>query len=459
MLGLAALLAVPTVSRAQAPQPVAAPVAHAGDVAAVEPAPAPEPAVARDASPPPREVQLRGYLLSRSQLFPTNTHAVLYPMLEVEKYQGFFEANLDATVKGARYAVRVDTSALYRVSPAGCRADSDAPACLVINELYATYDVVPDRLVIVAGRHRTSWGSALAAHPVEPMNPAPDPTDPTFQRLGAWGALAELSGSDYVATAGWFPEVEHAAIGTPRAIHAGLAGGRAAWRPQGFELGGVGFVDLATGDPQLGATGSLVVGDSPLELHGEALVHKRRALKTGTLEQGSCPIHSLGIPHRARWDATAVVGARWDRGDGAMINLEYLHSADGMEGDDFRAVLATADLLSEMCPNGRLEVADSAENGRPQQLSSTFLRRHYAALSAVKPTLGDDGVLANLGATASVFTGLDDLSGVASARLIYTLRDTTLIRLGGLVRFGRERTQYGILPFYGMTLLDVQTMF
>ena len=405
------------------------------------------------------DVQARGYLLARSQLFPPDTHAVLYPMLEVQELQGFLEGNVDLTWKGDRYAVRSDTSALVRISPSGCRAGSKLPGCLVINELYLTYDVVPDHLVVIAGRHRPSWGTALSYHPVEPMNPQPDPTDPTFQRLGAWTAMVELSGEAYVATAGWFPSVTHAALGTPAGLGPGVVGGRYAWRPAGFDVSGIAFVDLVTGLPQLGTAGSTVLGESAFEVHGEALVHQRRELKTGTLQPSACRIRSLGIPHREVWDATAIVGARWDAGGGALVNLEYLHNGDGMVSADFNAVLNTADLLSEMCPEVRLEATDASENGRPQQLSSTLLRRSYGVLSAVKPTFADEGLLSHVGATATVFAGLDDASGVASARVVYTAQDTVIVRVGGLARVGGDRTQYGILPFRGMLLADVQAVF
>lgn len=406
-----------------------------------------------------REVTRRGYFLSRFQLLPPETDVVLYPMLEVEEFQGFVEGNLDLKISDDRYSVRSDTSLLYRASPARCRSDSNLPGCLVINELYASIDVVADRLTLLAGRQRPSWGSALSFHPVEPMNPAPDPTDPTFQRLGAWTTALELSSDEHVATAAWFPNVSHSALGTPAGLDAGLLGARYAYRPEGLDVSAIFFWDLENRLPQAGLSASTVLGESSFEVHGEALVHQRRKIETGTLKQGSCPISSLGIPHREEWDFTGIFGTRWDRGDGTLVNLEYMHNGDGMIEDDFDAVLETADLLTAMCPDGRLEPSDAAEDGRPQQLSSTFLRRNYAILSAVKPTFGDEGRLANLGAMATVLVGLDDMSGVVSARGVYTIEQMTLVRLGGLATFGRDRTQYGILPFHGIILLDLQTLF
>jgi hypothetical protein len=402
----------------------------------------------------------RGYLLSRFQMYPADTGAVLYPALAVDKFQSFLEGNADLTLRGERFALRSDVSALYRVSPSGCRAGTDLPGCLVINELYATLDVVANHLAVLVGRHRVAWGSALSFHPVEPMNPAPDPTDPSYQRLGAWTAMLELHADDFVVTGAWFPQVTHSAAGTPDHldVHAGLAGGRLAWRPSGFELSAIGLYDLQAQLPEVGASGSAVLGDWPFEVHGEALMHQRRELHAGTLQPGNCPVQSLGIPHREVSDVSAIAGARWDRGDGTLINLEYLRNGDGLRTADFNAVIATADLLAMSCPDARIAPTDVAQDGRPPQFASAFLRRNYAIASAVLAKLGDEGMLANLGANASVLAGLDDRSGVVSARAVYTLHDTTIVRLGGLARFGGERTQYGILPFHGMVLLDVQTM-
>ena len=404
------------------------------------------------------ETSYRGYLLSRFQLFPPDERAVLNPLLEVNELQGFFEGNLDLTLKSERWTFRSDTSALYRVAPARCRDDTKLPACLVINELYVSADVV-EHVMVLVGRHRPSWGSALSYHPAEPMNPQPDPTDPAFQRLGAWTALVEVSTEHHVVTAGWFPDLGHAAIGTPNAFAPGLVGGRYAWKPEGLDIAALGFYDIEEQQPLGGVSGSAVLGSSPFEVHAEALVHRRREIKTGTLQEGTCPVRSLGIPHRQKWDYTGIVGARYDRGDGSLVNLEYMHNGDGMERNDFNAVLNTADALSDQCPDGRLEPPDASEDGRPQQLSSTFLRRNYAILSALKPSFSDEGKLANFGVNATVLVGLDDLSGVVSARAFYTLADATVVRLGGLARFGRDRTQYGILPFHGLALVDVQTLF
>jgi hypothetical protein len=405
-----------------------------------------------------RELNTRGYLLSRSQLVPRHGDALLYPMLEVEKFQGFIEGNLDLTLKDDRYTFRSDTSGLFRISPEACRADSDVPACLVINELYLSVDAIDDRLVVIAGRHRPSWGAALSYHPVEPMNPQPDPTDPAFQRLGAWTVMAELSSDRHVATAGWFPSVSHSALGTPSGLEPGLIGSRYSFRPENLDLSALYFHDLETGLPMAGVAGSAVLGSTPFEVHGEALVHQRREIKTGTLKEGTCPLRSLGIPHREEWDFSGIFGGRWDRGDGTLVNLEYMHNGDGMVRNDFNAVLETADLLSDMCPEARLEPSDASEDGRPQQLSTTLLRRNYLILSALKPTFGEEGPLSKLGVTGALLFGLDDRSGVFSGRLVYAMTDSTMLRFGGLAVFGGDRTQYGILPFRSMIIFDIETL-
>jgi len=399
-----------------------------------------------------RTLTTRGYVLSRSQVFPRDKTGDLYPELDVAPFQSFIETNLDLTWSGDTFTARADTSALF-----SCNQESNLPGCLVINELYLSRDVVED-LAVLVGRARSSWGAALSFHPVEPMNQQPDPTDPTFQRLGAWTVATELSGENFVATAAWFPDVSHFEVGIPKAVEPGMLGARFAWRPEGFDLSALGFVDLVTGRPQVGASGSAVLGSTSFEVHGEALVHERRPLDAGALEEGTCPIRNLGFPHRRKWDYTGIIGTRWESSKGSLLNLEYLHQADGLTDSDYEGSLDSKDLLLVQCPNMRIEGSDTSEKGRPQQLSSTLLRRNYAIFSAAKPTFGDLGRLANLGAALTVFVGLDDRSGVVSGRITYAFRESVIIRLGGLYRYGTGRSQYAILPFHGLFSLDIQVL-
>lgn len=48
-----------------------------------------------------------------------------------------------------------------------------------------------DGFRLLLGKKRIVWGAGLAFNPTDVLNPPKDPTDPTFQRAGAWLAQAE----------------------------------------------------------------------------------------------------------------------------------------------------------------------------------------------------------------------------------------------------------------------------
>jgi hypothetical protein len=63
---------------------------------------------------------------------------------------------------------------------------------VALNELYLSHEVRP-WLNLRLGKKRVSWGSGFAYNPTDLLNPAKDPTDPTFQRAGSYLAEMELS--------------------------------------------------------------------------------------------------------------------------------------------------------------------------------------------------------------------------------------------------------------------------
>src|SRR2546425_358913 len=78
-------------------------------------------------------------------------------------------------------------------------------------------------------------GDGLPFPPAEPLNPEPDPTDPSSQRLGAWMLLAEGSWKSAIASLAWAPSVFHSDLGLPAALDVGggLVAARAGFRPSG----------------------------------------------------------------------------------------------------------------------------------------------------------------------------------------------------------------------------------
>src|SRR5206468_241692 len=60
-----------------------------------------------------------------------------------------------------------------------------------LNELYVLQEVTP-WLNVMVGKKRLTWGAGQAFNPTDLVNVRKDPTDPTFQRAGAWLARLEV---------------------------------------------------------------------------------------------------------------------------------------------------------------------------------------------------------------------------------------------------------------------------
>lgn len=403
----------------------------------------------------------RGYVLTRAQHYGQNQGALLYPLVTVEPLRLLVEGNLEAAAYGGdELYFYTDLSLLGRVVPTGCGPDSDALGCFVINEAYGEWRPW-DPVRFLVGRHRLSWGPGLTYQPVEVLNPRPDITDPGFQRLGAWIAMAEATFFDVTTTLLVAPEVNHTELGVPSGVELlyGHVGGRVSWLGPGFDIAALGYADYGEGLLYGGASGSWAVWDG-LVVHGQAIAHQRREIQTGELVEGSCPgIQNIGIPHREELDFSAVLGARYDFSDGTLLSAEYLHNADGMELPDFTTTLTTVELIKQQCPNAEIAPPDISQQGRPQQLSNVLLARNYAVLAGIRPSLWEWGVLEDTGVMATALVGLDDLSAAVNARVFYTFEQRTVFRLGVLLPLGVPRSQFGVLPFYYSVIGDVQVTF
>ncbi len=93
--------------------------------------------------------------------------------------------------------------------------DHDVPALrplVSLNELYLSQEVRPE-LNLLAGKKRIVWGPGMAFNPTDLLNPLKDPTDPTFQRAGAYLARVEVPLESYAFTL----------LGEPRGARPGVA--------------------------------------------------------------------------------------------------------------------------------------------------------------------------------------------------------------------------------------------
>lgn len=422
---------------------------------------APEPALPAPASwLDDWSADAHGYLLTRAQVYATDRTRLLYPILEIEPLRVMHEVQAEGYLKGPGFYAYADLAALARIVPRGCSGEDEHLGCLVLNEAYAEWLPI-DALRLLAGRHRAQWGRALTVQYVEALNATPDVVDPLSQRLGVWMALAELSLGGVIVSAIVAPEVEHDELGLPKELRPlyGHAALRAGYAGDGYDASAVGYWDYGAGTFMGGALGSAVLWER-LVLHGQALVHDRRRLDTGKLEEGSCPgIADIGIPFRPQLDVSANAGAYYNFDDGSLAGAEWVHQGDGVQRDDFVTTLNTVVLIKQMCPNARISPPSIARTGRPPPLSNTLLARDYVAITGLRPSLAEWSFLEDTSGTATLLLGIDDLSALASARIAHTIAQTATLRLAVLVPLGLWQNQFTILPFDASVIGEIQVSF
>src|SRR5581483_7852386 len=83
-----------------------------------------------------------------------------------------------------------------------------------INELYVLHEFAP-WLNVMLGKKRLVWGAGQAFNPTDLLNVRKDPTDPTFQRAGAWLARIEVPLETSAFTVLFSPQVTESANGIP----------------------------------------------------------------------------------------------------------------------------------------------------------------------------------------------------------------------------------------------------
>ncbi len=136
----------------------------------------------------PSLVTTTGYLDSRTQGAETLSDGT--PAL-TELVEGNVQLKL---TPHERLTVQVDASLFWQAAWYIHGGDKDVPAyrpTVVLSEAYV--DATPqDGVRVLVGKKRVVWGSGLAFNPTDVLNPPKDPTDPTFQRAGAWLAMLEF---------------------------------------------------------------------------------------------------------------------------------------------------------------------------------------------------------------------------------------------------------------------------
>jgi hypothetical protein len=347
-----------------------------------------------------------------------------------------------------------------------------------INELYLFHDFLP-QLNVVLGKKRITWGSGLAYNPTDLLNPRRDPTDPTFQRAGAWVAQLEAPLEAMTFSLLFAPTVLGSTNGIPTAFlvyptwnqldtqaHYQLA---ARWYALLFDADvtamlfyGNASVDAFT-DKLRGGLSLARYFFTDYELHVEAL------LQTGSARDFLTPacVASLAgalqcvasqtpaTQKRLLDDATLypriLVGTKRQFSDDSLLSLEYLYQADGWSPSQFQDFANGLGLLESARAAGlpvsrvpgvsALLGQGTGSDGLPVRVSFDPRRRHYAFLTYNKPNIFDDFTL-----QVVALASLEDLSVLWSMSVAWAATQWLTL------------TAYGFAPTPGLDSLSARTL-
>ncbi|MCC6335546.1 MAG: hypothetical protein IT380_16340 [Myxococcales bacterium] len=338
-----------------------------------------------------------------------------------------------------RFTVQADASLFWQGAWFLHGGDRDLPQyrpMVVLSEAYV--DASPQESVrLLAGKKRIVWGSGLAFNPTDLLNPPKDPTNPTFQRAGAWLGMLEfpfekvalsavVSGKtmqqyaglptalvwyppspSFEATLGWVPDVrdDEAHWAFMSRLYLLVADTDVTVSLAYTNL----YNDAFQNKTRPGLSLSRTFGG--LEVHGEALwqAGSSRVEVTDGCEVSPVQCFLRGVPLASRpfleadWlNVNAVVGGRYYFEDGGIFSTEYFYNGDGHDPAGFQRL---GTLFKQYPALVQAALGQSQDPGTPQQFAFVPLRRHYLLLSYQKPQLFDDWTV-----FASVLASLEDLS-------------------------------------------------
>jgi hypothetical protein len=461
-------------------------------------------------------VEATGYLASRTAftrsrtwgLVPTDDQPQLQQLLEVNaqlkvKVRERSYLSLDVSLLGTlagEYHGRDATGQDVRL--ADHRTSAGEPA-VSINELYLFHDVVP-QLNLVLGKKRIVWGSGLAFNPTDLLNPRRDPTDPTFQRAGAWVAQVEVPLETMTFSLLFAPTVLRSVNGIPTAFlrypswdsvdaqtHYQLA---ARWYALILDADvtamlfyGNASTDAFTRKPRVGLSFSRYFF-TDYELHLEALLQSGStrdflvpacvASQAGAL---GCAATGTAVTRKALLDDGALfphllVGTKRQFSDDSLLSLEYLYQADGFTPSQFQDLARGLGLLdsarraglpvSQLPGAAALLGQGTGSDGLPARLAFDPRRRHYLFLSYQKPHVLDDFTL-----QVVVLAGLEDLSTLWTASVAWAPAQWLTLTLYGFVPVpgpdslaartlaGVAVSEFGLTPFAARVLLEARVVF
>ena len=333
---------------------------------------------------------------------------------------------------------------------------------VVLSEAYADLPL-QDHFRLLIGKKRIVWGAGLSFNPTDLLNPAKDPTDPTFQRAGAWLAEAEWGFEKVALSAVVAGKVTRQYAGLPTAlvvypdlptaeVVAGTARddrddeahfvftGRLYLLVKDIDVNLIyGYSNLYNDAFKTKSRGGLSLSRvfGSLELHAEALLYSGSARVEANPDCVEAPVvcvfRGVAVVSRPHLDETflnarAVVGARYQFENSAIFAAEYYFNGEGQDYQGFhrlaRLSLQNPALAQQIIAGG------GNDPGSPQKFALEPLRRHYLTLQFNRPQLWDDWTI---GATALI--GLDDLSMLIVPQVQWAPKEWLQLTLTAYVPF------------------------
>jgi hypothetical protein len=462
-----------------------------------------------------KAVDATGYLASRLSftrsrtwgLVPTDDQPQLQALLELNTQVkvgirahtfAYSDLSLVANRSGAYHAFRDGHDVLL-----DDHATAAASPVVSLNELYASHELWPELNVLV-GKKRIAWGAGTAFNPTDLLNPRRDPTDPTFQRAGAWLAQVEAPLPWATFTLLFAPTVLEQQSGIPTTVltwpdsanrgaglHYQLAA-RAYALVADAELNAMLYfgnqsVDAFRAKPRLGLSASRFFF-TDYELHLEALVQQGSprqvvtgACVAGVAQAAACSAAKTPFLATPRLDDTTLLprvllGSRRQFADDSMLSIEYLYQADGWGGQEYQDYANALDLAAKGRAAGLsvAQVPGAAEllgqststDGLPSRFAFDPRGRHYLLASFQKPRIRDDFT-----ATLTVVANLADLSSLLSTSLAWAATDWLTLTLYAFLPLpgpdslapktpaGVAVSEYGAAPFAVRTLLELRAFY
>lgn len=382
------------------------------------------------------------------------------------------EANLQVRVTPhEKLTVFADASLFWQRAWFIHGGDRDQPEyrpTVVLSEAYLDAPLA-DGFRLMVGKKRIVWGAGLSFNPTDALNPPKDPTDPTFQRAGAWLAQAEWGFERAALSLVVAGKVTRQYAGLPTGLvvypQRETAEAVRGWVPD--DRDGQAHYAVATrlyvlvadtdvnvtysftnlyNDPfQNKSRGGLSLSRvfGALEVHGEAALYtgsaRIEANEACVATPASCLSRGLPVVTRPELESTwlntrALIGGRYQFNDSSLLSLEYYYNGEGHTKAGFERL---AQLVRSAPALVQQAVAGSADPGTPQKFSFEPLRRHYAVMQFSKPQIFDDFTV-----SGSALVSLEDLSMQLVPQVQWAPKEwlqltlAVYLPLGGVARWG-----------------------